>query len=83
MATSRGAAAMLLDGLDSIEFGKRADFIMIDLHQPNMQPINNVLKNMVFAGNGRVRKRCLLQSGSKEHFSEHIQAIVACRSVGA
>ncbi len=51
MATSRGAAAMLLDGLDSIEFGKRADFIMIDLHQPNMQPINNVLKNMVFAGN--------------------------------
>lgn len=51
MATSRGAAAMLLDGLDSIEFGKRADFIMIDLHQPNMQPINNVLKNLVFAGN--------------------------------
>ncbi|MCX4362613.1 MAG: amidohydrolase [Clostridia bacterium] len=51
MATSRGAAAMLLDGLDSIEFEKRADFIMIDLHQPNMQPINNVLKNLVFAGN--------------------------------
>lgn len=50
MATANGARAMGLDDLDSIEIGKAADFVMIDLHQPNMQPINNVLKNVVFAG---------------------------------
>lgn len=49
MATSNGARAMGLDSMDSIEIGKAADFIMIDLHQPNMQPINNPLNNLVYA----------------------------------
>ena len=30
--------------------GKFADLIMIDLHQPNMQPINNIVKNIVYSG---------------------------------
>ena len=30
--------------------GKLADMIMIDLHQPNMQPINNIPKNLVYSG---------------------------------
>ena len=50
MATSNGAVAMGLDNMDSIEIGKAADFIMIDLHQPNMQPANDILKNLVYAG---------------------------------
>ena len=50
MATANGAKAMGLDSLDSIESGKGADFVMIDLHQPNMQPVNNALKNIVYAG---------------------------------
>lgn len=50
MATVYGAKAMGLDSLDTIEIDKRADFAMIDLHQPNMQPINNALKNIVYAG---------------------------------
>ena len=50
MATANGAKAMGLDNLDSIEIGKAADFVMIDLHQPNMQPINNPLKNLVYVG---------------------------------
>jgi len=50
MATVYGANAMGLDDLDTIEMDKRADFAIIDLHQPNMQPINNPLKNIVYAG---------------------------------
>ena len=50
MATVYGAKAMGLDDLDTIEIGKSADFVMIDIHQPNMQPINNALKNIVYAG---------------------------------
>lgn len=50
MATTNGAKAMGLDDLDSIEIGKAADFVMIDMYQPNMQPINNPLKNLVYAG---------------------------------
>ena len=30
--------------------GKNADIIMIDLHQPNMQPIHNIPKNIVYSG---------------------------------
>ena len=30
--------------------GKLADVIMIDLHQPNMQPLNNIAKNIVYSG---------------------------------
>lgn len=50
MATLYGAQAMGLDDLDTIEIGKSADFAMIDIRQPNMQPINNSLKNIVYAG---------------------------------
>ena len=27
-----------------------ADIIVIDLHQPNMQPINNIADNIVYSG---------------------------------
>ena len=30
--------------------GQKADLIMIDLHQPNMQPINEITKNIVYSG---------------------------------
>lgn len=50
MAAANGAKAMGLDGFDTIEHGKAADFVMIDVNQPNMQPINNILKNLVYAG---------------------------------
>lgn len=50
MATYNNAWAMGLSDLDTIEAGKAADLILIDMHQPNMQPVNNVLKNIVYAG---------------------------------
>ncbi len=50
MATSGGALAMGLDTCDTLEEGKCADIIMIDLNQPNMQPLNNIVKNIVYSG---------------------------------
>ena len=50
MATVGGAKAMGLKESDTLKAGKLADLIMIDLHQPNMQPLNNISKNLVYSG---------------------------------
>ena len=50
MATVGGAAAMGLKDCDCIAEGKQADLIVIDLHQPNMQPEHNLVKNLVYSG---------------------------------
>ena len=50
MAVGGGAKAMGLTDCDCLAEGKLADLIMIDLHQPNMQPLNNIIKNLVYSG---------------------------------
>lgn len=50
MATKGGALAMGLDNCDVLSEGKCADFAVIDLKQPNMQPVHNIAKNLVYAG---------------------------------
>lgn len=50
MATKGGALAMGLRGCDVLAAGKCADFAVIDLKQPNMQPLHNIAKNLVYAG---------------------------------
>ena len=50
MATTNGVRAMGLTDCDVLAEGKKADIIMIDLHQPNMQPLNNIAKNIVYSG---------------------------------
>ncbi len=50
MATAGGAHAMGLSDCDSLAVGKKADIIMLDLQQPNMQPENNIVKNIVYSG---------------------------------
>lgn len=50
MATVNGAHAMGLTESDVIAEGKLADLIMIDLKMPNMQPLNNIAKNIVYSG---------------------------------
>lgn len=50
MATVGSARCMGLDDCDIIDTGKKADLIVIDLSRPNMQPINNITKNIVFSG---------------------------------
>ncbi|MGN0596235.1 MAG: amidohydrolase family protein [Ruminiclostridium sp.] len=50
MATVGGARAMGLADCDVLAKGKKADIILIDLMQPNMQPLNNIVKNIVYSG---------------------------------
>lgn len=49
-ACSTGARAMGLCDCDGIAVGKKADLVVIDLDRPNMRPINNIAKNLVYAG---------------------------------
>lgn len=49
-ATVGGAKAMGLTECDVLAAGKYADLVMIDLHRPNMQPLNNISKNLVYSG---------------------------------
>lgn len=50
-ATLGGAMAM---GINSgvIEVGRNADFAVIDMSAPNMQPENDIVKNLVYSGSG-------------------------------
>lgn len=50
MATVGGAKAMNLSDCETLTAGSQADLIVIDLNQPNMQPINNITKNLVYSG---------------------------------
>lgn len=50
MATVNGAKAMGLKDSDVLEVNKKADLIEIDLSRPNMQPINNIINNIVYSG---------------------------------
>lgn len=50
MATVNGAKAMGLADCDVLDEGKLADLVMIDLNQPNMQPIHHIPKNIVYSG---------------------------------
>ena len=50
MATVNGAKAMGLTDCDVLEVGKKADIIEIDLSRPNMQPLNNLVTNIVYSG---------------------------------
>ncbi len=50
MATAGGAKAMGLMDCDVLAAGKQADIIMIDMKRPNMQPVHNITKNLVYSG---------------------------------
>ncbi len=50
MACVGGARAMGLNDCDCIAAGKKADLTVINLSRPNMRPLNNISKNIVYAG---------------------------------
>jgi len=53
MATLNGARATLWRGqIGSIERGKLADLIVIDLRRPHLVPVRNPVSNLVYAANG-------------------------------
>ena len=54
MATINGARALgLADKIGSIEVGKRADLIAVDLSAPNTQPVYDPVAQLVYAVNSR------------------------------
>lgn len=50
MACVNGALAMGLEDCAGIAPGKQADLIVIDLSRPNMQPVNDLCRNIVYSG---------------------------------
>jgi len=62
MACVGGARAMGLDNCDDIAAGKAADLVIISLDSPNMQPLNNICKNLVYAGS-RANVRLTMVNG--------------------
>ena len=59
-ATIGSAHCMGLYDCDTIAEGKKADLIVIDLHKPSMQPINNILKNIVYSGSKDIVKMTMV-----------------------
>lgn len=76
MATIEGARAVGLgDQVGSLEAGKRADLILVDLTAPNLMPVietpvRNIVPNLVYAGSGHevrtvmVDGRLLMRDGA-------------------
>jgi cytosine/adenosine deaminase-related metal-dependent hydrolase len=53
MATINGARAMgIEDQVGSIEVGKRADFIVIDMDKPHLTPAPDPVSTIVYAAHG-------------------------------
>ncbi len=50
MATIGSAKAIGFKDCDILQAGKKADIIMIDMKSPNMQPVHNIVKNIVYSG---------------------------------
>ena len=61
MATVNAAKALNLN-CGVLEAGKLADLIILDLHQPNMQPMNNIAKNIVYSGS-KSNVKCTMVNG--------------------
>ena len=80
-ACSTGARAMRIDA-DCIAPGKLADLVVIDLHQANMQPEHNTVKNLVYSGSNSnvlltmVNGKILYENGVY-HVGESPEDIVA------
>jgi 5-methylthioadenosine/S-adenosylhomocysteine deaminase len=53
MATLNGAKALGLDGLiGSLEVGKRADIVLVDLSKPHLKPLHDVYAALVYSARG-------------------------------
>jgi 5-methylthioadenosine/S-adenosylhomocysteine deaminase len=53
MATLGGAKVLGLEReIGSLEVGKKADVIILDLHRPHLQPIYNIVSHLVYSATG-------------------------------
>ncbi|MBQ7022158.1 MAG: amidohydrolase [Akkermansia sp.] len=56
LATRGGSAALHDPHIGTLEPGMKADFIALDLSSPNMQPVHNIVSNIVYAATGAENK---------------------------
>ena len=82
MAVSGGAHAMGLTDCDCLAEGKMADLVMIDLHRPNMQPENHLVKNLVYSGSKQNVKMTMID-GRIRYEDGHFQIGVSAEGVYA
>ena len=74
--------AMGLTDCDVLAPGKQADLIVIDLQRPNMQPVHNVARNLVYSGSKDcvrltlVGGRILYENG-EFHVGDSVEHIIA------
>lgn len=59
-STIGSAKCMGLTDCDVIDVDKKADLIVIDMHRPSMQPINNITKNLVYSGGKDIVKMTMI-----------------------
>jgi len=53
MATTWGASVLgLEDQIGTLEVGKKADIIVVDLHGPNLCPVYDPLSTLVYSASG-------------------------------
>ena len=53
MATINGAIALgLQDKIGSLEVGKKADIVMVDMKKPHLAPLHNVISHLVYSAVG-------------------------------
>ena len=50
MAVKGSASCMGLEDSGLVKEGKPADLVLLNLNSPNMQPVNNIVKNIVYSG---------------------------------
>ena len=68
---------MGLPDADVLAEGKLADVIMIDLHQPNMQPLNNIAKNIVYSGSKQNVKMTMINGQILYYDGEFLNGVDA------
>ncbi len=52
MATINGAKALSFNDIGSIERGKKADIVLLDVNKPHMVPHRNLISNIVYSATG-------------------------------
>ncbi len=86
MAVKGSAGCMGYEDSGLVKEGNPADLILLDLNKPNMQPVNNIVKNIVYSGSSSnvimtlVAGRVLFYKGEYDLGFDPEEIIYRCRT---